>query len=448
MADTIESTTSRRSSRLYLAALVFCWLVFAFFTAVQFLRTDGAAADERTMKELDAVKLVPSQASANDWPQWRGPQRDGVSTETGLLTTWPEGGPKLLWQAPTGEGFSAPAIARGRVYSMVQDHDQEVVVCWDEATGREIWRRGYPAHFRQKFGNGPRGTPTIDGVMVYTMGATGVLTCLKDAGDQAEPVWQKKLLEEFGVRNLEWGLSASPLVENGLVYVNTGGQGGRALVAFDKKTGDVVWQTQDDGAANSSPVLVTIAGQSQVVFLSAEGLVAVTPDKGETLWRYPWHTDFDANTTTPLVVGDFVYVSTGYGKGCGMVKVENKDGKWSANLVYQNRNMRSHFTTCVRHQDHLYGFNDSTLTCMELRTGKVAWTQRGFDKGSLTMADGHLFVLGEYGNMAVAEATPAGYREKGQFRFSSKRCWTMPVIANGRLFLRDQERLACFDIKK
>jgi outer membrane protein assembly factor BamB len=445
MSTAGESTKFVRPSRLYLSTLVFFWGVFGFFTVWQFLRKDSSAADPERLEELAKIPLAPEKRSGNDWPQWRGLGRDGLSAETGLLTLWPEGGPRKLWEQPTGGGFSSVAVARGRVFSMFQDQDQEAVVCWDAETGRELWRYRYPALFRHKFGDGPRSTPTVDGDLVFTVGATGIMTCLNLSGAK---LWSKPLLEDFGAPNLEWGTSLSPLVDGNLVFVNPGGPGGNSLAALDKLTGAVRWQTLDDAASNSSPVLADSAGRRQLVFFTDRGLVAVTPDEGTFLWRYPWTTDFGANIATPIVAGDYVFLSSGYGKGCAMVKIEKTPQGLAPKLVYKNLKMKTHFSTCVCYQDHLYGFNDTTLTCMEFRTGKVTWTQRGFDKGSLTIADGHLFILGEFGTLAVAEATPEAFREQSRFQFSEKRCWTVLVIANGRLYVRDEQKLTCYDLKK
>ncbi len=285
MSTGSEFQTRTHPSRLYLGTLVFLWAVFGFFTLSQLLRKDSASADPEKLKELQHVALAPEKPSTSDWPQWRGPNRDGLSTDTGLLTTWPQGGPPKLWEVSAGPGFSSLAVAQGRVVTMFQDKDQEVVACWDEATGRELWRHGTPASFRHSFGDGPRSTPTIDDDRIYTVGATGNMACLKIKDGRV--VWTKPLLEEFGARNLEWGTSVCPLVDADLVYVDPGGPNGHGLVALDKFTGAVRWQALDDAASNSSPVLATIAGQRQLVFFTEKGLVAVTPDEGKLLCASP-----------------------------------------------------------------------------------------------------------------------------------------------------------------
>jgi outer membrane protein assembly factor BamB len=448
MSTSSEFTRKARPSPLYLTAIVLLWGVFGFFTACQFLSQDSSAQDPERLKELRTVSLAVSRQSSSDWPQWRGPNRDGLSTETGLLTIWPEYGPRKLWEQPTGKGFSCTAVAQGKVITMLQDGDQEAIVCWSAETGSELWRYRYPASFHNEFGDGPRATPTIDGDLVFTVGATGIMTCLKMTDQKPELLWTKTLLEEFGAKNLPWGIAMSPLVVGDLVYVNPGGPDGKSLVAFEKLTGKVRWQALDDIGSDSSPVLAECAGVKQIVFFTGTAIVAVTPDEGKLLWRYPWVTDYGANIATPIVWGDYVYLSSAYAMGCALLKIDKTDSGMTAKLVYKNRKMQNHFSSCVLYQDHVYGFNDVLLTCMEFKTGKVRWTERGFDKGALTIADGHLFILSEKGILAVADASFDKYHETSRFSFSEKRSWTVPVIANGRMYVRDEEKIACFELKK
>jgi outer membrane protein assembly factor BamB len=405
---------------------------------------------EATSQLNDAVRLAERPLLANprgDWPQWRGPNRDGLSTETGLRTDWPKEGPKVLWEAPLGGGYGCPAVVGKRVVTLTQERDDEAVVCRDTETGRELWQLRYPCKYLNDFGPGPRATPTVDGDFVYTVGATGILHCLKlETGDK---VWRHNLLEEFHAPNLRWGVSFSPLVEGDLLLTMPGGPGGDSLAAFHKKTGELVWKTGSDPAGYGSPVACTAAGVRQVLFFTGTGLVSVAPDSGKVYWSFPWETSFGCNVATPIVRGDYVFLSSGYGKGCALLKVEAKDGgALGARAVYETNQMCNHFASSVLYMDHLYGFNESTLTCMEFRTGQVVWTERGFKKGSLLIADGHLIILGENGRLALAEATPAGYREKAAFRPFRTKCWTVPVLAQGRLYIRDEERLLCLDVKK
>jgi outer membrane protein assembly factor BamB len=420
--------------------------------AMQFVR-DPAYSNQAQIEALKKLNLPQSKAATTDWPQWRGPNRDGVSAETGLLKSWPADlltGPRKLWEAKTGSGFSSVAVADGRAYTMFQDGNSEAVVCWDAETGKELWRFRYPARYTNRFGSGPRSTPTVDGDRVYTVGGEGKMHCLKarPATPTGEAVWSKDLLADFGAQNLEWGVSFSPLVEGDLVFVNPGGPDGNSIAALNKYDGKVKWKALDDQAGYSSPVAATIAGKRQVVFFTAEGPLGVAPDDGTLYWRYRWRTSHGVNAATPIVVGDYVFVSSGYNRGCVLLKVEADGDAMSAEGVYRHRDMANHFSSSVRYRDHLYGFNDTALTCLDFRTGERQWEHDGFRKGSLTVADGRLIILGEEGTLALAEATPEAYRQVSSLKFSDAQCWTVPVVANGRLYVRDQARLVCVDLRQ
>ncbi len=397
-------------------------------------------------------------ATGADWPQWRGPNHDGVSPETNLLATWPDEGPKVLWQHEAGLGYSGVAIANGRAVTMVQDGADEAVVCWDAASGTELWRFKYPAHFvHRQFGDGPRATPAIAGERVYTVGGTGVMHCLKlmPSSTAGEAVWRKDLLTEFDAPQLEWGISFSPLVENGRVYVMPGGPGGNALAALDSGSGSIVWKSFDDGASYSSPVAADLAGRRQIVVLLAERLVGVAPTSGELLWEFPWpagpaHTP--SAIVTPLVIhrtsGDYVFIAGGYDKGCALLKIEADGERCKATQVYRNLNMRSVFSSPVCLGDFVYGFDDVNFVCLDVRNGKRQWKEFGFDKGSLIAADGRLIVLGAEGTLALVAAEPKAYRELSRFQHADERCWTVPSLADGRLYVRNRKTLVCYDVKK
>jgi outer membrane protein assembly factor BamB len=403
------------------------------------------------MQQLGLATLPEHAASTTDWPQWRGPNRDGISSATDLLASWPEDllTRRKVWERPAGGGFSALAVAGGRAYTLVQDGDDEAVVCWDAETGQERWRFRYPCRYVNNMGSGPRSTPTVDGDLVFTVGATGLMHCLKTnpASAGGEVVWRRDLLKDFGAPNLQWGVSFSPLVQGQRVFVNPGGPDGNSVAALDRLTGKTVWHALNDRAGYSSPVAATLAGKPQVVFFTGEGAVGVSPADGTLYWRYPWHTSYDVNAATPLVVGDYVFLTSGYDKGCGLLQVENEGSGQTASPVYQHRKMRGQFSSPVRYKDCIYGFDDTFLKCLDLRTGKELWRQRGFDKGSLLIAGGRLILLGEYGRLALAEATPDGYRELSAVQFSEQKCWTVPALANGRLYLRDPARVVCLDLR-
>ena len=405
-------------------------------------------SDGALLEKLVAAKLPTAPAEAAlDWPQWRGPRRDGVSSETGLASRWPASGPDLIWKVKTGEGYSAPSIAAGRLFLLVQDGDHEAVVCWDADKGTEHWRHRYPAHFsNRESGVGPHASPTIDGDRVYTVGATGMLFCLA-VGD-GKVIWAHDLLNEFKVANQEYGVSFSPLIEGDLVITVPGGVGGNSIVAFDKKDGHLVWKTLNDRAGYSSPVAATIAGKRQIVMLTAEAVHGVSTEDGKPYWKYPWPLFKDCNVATPLVVGDYVFLSSGYSKGCALLEISTGgNGAMEARPVYEHNRMRNWFSCSVLYRDHLYGFDEAFLVCMEFRTGKVLWKKRGYGRGSLMAADGHLIIMGEHGQLVLAEANPERFVEQSSCKILNDKTWTTPVLANGKLYVRDEEQLLCLKVK-
>lgn len=434
--------------RLQLVAMIVLGLVFAGLTVYHLVFKDESLVDARRLAALRDQELGKKLPSSGDWPQWRGPNRDGIATAKETLMTWGESGPLRLWEQPVGKGYGTVAVAGGRVYLLMQDGGNESCVCWDARTGTELWRFSYAADYRNAYGDGPRATPSVDGDRVYTVGATGIMHCLKThpAAPHGEQVWRHDLLDEFGAANLQWGVSFSPLVAGDLVYANPGGRGGNSMAAFDKRTGKKRWTAGDDQAGYSSPVLATIAGRPQIVFFTAAGLVGLTPDKGEILWRFPWETSYGANVATPIVAGDYIFISSGYNRGCAVVHIESAGNDLVANRVYENKNMRNHFSSSVLYRDHIYGFNETLLTCLEFRTGKVLWKQRGFDKGSLLIADGRLVILGEDGKLGLAAATPDAFRAQASFQVANGRCWSVPALASGLLYVRGENKLMCFDL--
>jgi outer membrane protein assembly factor BamB len=412
--------------------------------------------DHSLTEELaSAVFLDDEPAPAEvGWPQWRGPNRDGVAHDPDLLTTWPRSGPRQMWRVKGGGGYSSFAVQDGRAYTMLQDGAKEVVVCLSAEDGKDVWRHAYESGREPQF-PGPRATPTLDEGRLYTVGATGGMYCFDAASGRV--LWQHDLKAEFQAAFGQWGAASSPLVEGRLVLANPGGPGGNSVVAFDKVSGERVWSALDDPPAYSSPIAFTLAGVRQVVFFTTRGVVGLSAGDGKELWRYPWETEFNVNAATPLAfrarvgqqVFDYVFISSGYGKGCALLKVSPSGaGQFKVELVYEGNQLRSHFATPVRHGAYVYGFDNSMLVCLDLRTGEVCWKQRGFDKGSLLCVDDYLLVLGEDGLLALAEADPTEYREQARARPFSGRSWTLPALAGGRLFLRNESELLCLDLRK
>ncbi|MFN2416952.1 MAG: PQQ-binding-like beta-propeller repeat protein [Pyrinomonadaceae bacterium] len=380
-----------------------------------------------------------------EWPQWRGPNRDGLSKETGLLKQWPETGPQLAWKATgAGRGYSSLSASKGRLYTMGLRGEREFVVAFDFKTGKEVWATPHGSAFRNDRGDGPRGTPTVDGDRVYALGGSGDLSALDAATGKV--VWTMNVLQKFGGSNITWGISESPLVVGAKLLVNPGGPGA-SVVALNKRDGSLVWKSQSDRAGYSSGIPVTVGGKTQVVFFTHSRGLGLDLETGALLWDYPKAANQTANAATPVVRGNRVWISSDYGNGGGLVEIK-ADGK-SASEVYFTREMRNHHSSSVLIGDHLYGFSGGILTAMKFDTGEVAWKDRSVGKGSLVYADGLLYLLSENGVVGLAEATPEGYREKGRFRIpqDSLPTWAHPIVAGGHLFLRDQDTIYAYDLR-
>lgn len=396
---------------------------------------------------LAFVLGLTAAASAADWPNWLGPHRNGSSPETGLLTTWPTEGPKVLWTAKGGDGYSSIAVAGGRAITLVQRGGKEVVLALDAVKGTELWQTPIATAYKNMYGNGPRSTPTIEGDVVYVTGVTGALACLgvKDG----TILWQHDLLKEFGGKNISWGLSASPTVEGQHVLAVPGGKGA-GVAAFDKKTGKLAWKLGDDKPGYATPLGVNVGGSRQLIFFTASGLLSVSPE-GKELWRVPWHTGYDCNICTPVVLGDKLFVTSGEEVGCALFKLK-ADGP--PDVVWESKGadsaMLNYWANSVIHEGHLYGFSGEfskriDLRCVDLATGKVKWSQDGFGKGSVTLADGHLFITTKKGDLVLVRATPERFDEKSRVAMLGENR-TVGTIAHKRLYLRDKEKILCLDI--
>lgn len=406
-----------------------------------------------------ALLAITAALGAADWPQFLGPNRNGASAETGLLTTWPAEGPKVLWKVDGGVGYSGIAVAGGKAYTMANRGDDELTLALDTASGKELWKTRTGPAYQNDQGSGPRSTPTVEGKRVYVQSASGPLVCLDS--ENGKILWQHDLLKEFGGKNIEWGLSASPAIAGDLVLAEPGATGA-GVAAFSKESGKLAWKTGDDKASYASPVLINAGGKSQAVFFTATGLLAVQPDSGKEIWRVNWHTDYDCNIATPLVIGDQLFVSSGEKVGCALLKV----GTAKPTAVWESKGagsvMITYWANAVVHDKHLYGlageYNvNMDLRCVNLADGKQAWTQPKFGKANVTLADGHLFITTTYkvpsganwaGDLVLVSATSKGFEEKSRVKklLSNDRFATAPTIADKKLYLRDSKSIFCLDI--
>jgi len=390
---------------------------------------------------------------ADDWPAWRGPNRDGLCQEKGLLKQWPSEGPKLLWKATgLGIGYGGPAIVGNVLYIMGGRDDKEWVMALDVSRGgREIWASsigpvrndggGYP---------GPRSTPTIDGNRLYTLGIAGDLVCM-DIRD-GRILWHRDLVKDFGGAIPQWGYAESVLVDGPWVVCTPGGAK-NTIVALNKKNGKLVWGSPvGDPAEYASVIKIMIGNSKQYVNLTKKGVIGVAAKNGKFLWRYDAPASRVANCTTCVWLGKTVFATSGYGTGGGVAWIQPSAGGFTAKELYFTKKMKNHHGGVVLVDRFLYGCsNPSILTCLDYKTGDVKWTDRSSGKGSLLWAEGLLYCRSEKGPISLVEATPDGFRLKGRFDQpdrSNKKSWPHPVIANGVLYIRDQGVLLAYDVRE
>jgi outer membrane protein assembly factor BamB len=386
-----------------------------------------------------------------DWPQFLGPERNNTSAETGLALKWPKEGPRVLWDREVGDGFSGPVIASDRLILFHRVGDQEVVECLDAATGKQHWKYAYDTRYRDDFGkgDGPRSTPLLAGSRVFTLGAEGRLHCLEL--ETGKKVWQRSLSTEYQVEKGFFGVATSPILEGDAVIVNVGGKDA-GIVAFHKDTGKEVWKATDHEASYASPVAATLDGTRHVFFFTRDGLVSLDPASGAVRFSERWRSRMNAsvNAATPVVVDGHVFLSACYGTGAVLFKVR-KDGVeavWKSDRVLSN-----HYDTSVYHKGYLYGMDGRQETgaefrCVEAKSGKVRWAVENFGCGSVVLADGHLIVLSERGDLLCVEANSDAYKERARATVLGKSCRAAIALANGRLYARDGRKLVCWDLKK
>jgi outer membrane protein assembly factor BamB len=378
---------------------------------------------------------------AVDWPQWRGVNRDGISSEKISPTSWGKDGPKEIWRKEVGTGVSSVVVRGGRLYTMGNKGGTDVVACLDASTGAEIWRHTYPQGLEaRQFEGGPAGTPTVDGDRVYTLSHAGDLFCL--SATSGKVLWSKNLLRDFGGIRQKWGYSASPLVDGNLVILDAGGPSA-STVALDKNTGVVKWKAGSDGAGYSSPVAFDLAGTRCIAIFKADALVGLNAANGQELWRFPWQTSYDVNAPTPIVSGNKIFVTSGYGTGCALIQVS--PGKVTE--IWRNKNMRSQLASPVLIQGSLYGIDGNVgageLRCLDFGNGQIKWRQN-VGGGTLIAAGGYLLALSERGELVVAEASSTNYREVARAQVLGGHSWVAPAVADGKIYCKNnQGTLVC-----
>jgi outer membrane protein assembly factor BamB len=392
--------------------------------------------------------LAGDRTLAIDWPQWQGPDRSGVSREIGLSRQWPPEGPPLSWSISTlGAGYGSIAVKDGRIFVQGSNGRQSIVYVVSQADGKGLWSKALGSAGSNDRGSGPRSTPTVDGDRVYVLTENGDLAGLRAADGTS--MWQRNILRDFGGRNLQWLLSESPLVDGNNVIVTPGGTGA-GMVALDKMTGATVWTSRElsDEAGYASVVAADVQGVRTLMTLTADGGVGVRASDGKLMWRYRPVANRTANITTPVFADNKVFYTSSYGTGGALLGLAAQNGEVKAQEIYFTREMQNHHGGVVLVNGFLYGFHNSILTCLEFATGKMMWRDRSVGKGSLTYADGRLYLFSEDNTVGLVEATPVGYRERGRFRVRDQGfpSWAHPVVSGGRLYIRNQRTLSSYNV--
>jgi outer membrane protein assembly factor BamB len=383
-----------------------------------------------------ALALLLAASASADWLEYRGPTQNGIAAEK-LTGTLPAA-PKVLWKTRVGLGTAAVTVNGDRAFTMGNtDQKNDTVVCLDVRTGKVAWKHEFPlAPDPNMFEGGPRSTPTIDGNVVYTLSHQGDLWAL-NAGT-GKPIWYKHLQKDFGGRRPGWGYAGSPTIEGNLVLIDSGGEGSSTL-ALNKTTGALVWKSGSDKAGYASVVVADLGGKRTVLVFKSDALVGLDLKDGREQWRTAWKTDYGVNAATPIVIGDSVLITSGYGTGAALLEI----GSGGVTQKWRNKSLRSHFNSPVVHQGHVYGIDGNAgggnLVCLELATGNVKWTEKSVKGGSLILADSKLICLTEKGELVICEATPGGFKASLRAPVLDKRCWVQPTLSGGRLFVKNND---------
>lgn len=396
-----------------------------------------------TVLTLSATICASTAAFSADWPGFRGPQANGIAPDTGINKSWGTKAPKLLWKVPlSDDGYAGPSVAGGKVFIIDHQEKNDIVRAFDFSTGKEVWKFSYADTDKANYGFA-RSTPVIDQGKVFTLSRLGMLYCL-DA-KTGKSVWSKDIVKEYGGKRPQWDYAVSPLVDKNKLIILPGGPDA-AIAALDKRTGKTLWTgggSETPGYA--TPVLATITGIPQYVFFTADNLVGADASTGKKLWSYEWKTSYGVNATAPIVIGDSVFITTGYNHGCALVDITASGAK----TKWQNKEMQAQFSSPILVNGFIYGTGDpGYLMCLDAQTGKSLWKQEGFEKGAIVVADGTIIAAnGAEGDIVMVNLASDAYKELGRINPLGGQTWTAPIIADGKLIVRNKSSLACLSLK-
>lgn len=394
---------------------------------------------------LVILGTIAPASFATDWPQLRGPDRNGISAETNLLNEWPASGPTPLWRTRVGVGFSSITIHDGKLFTAGYQNGNDVVFCLDAETGEEIWTFEYPAEiYNKQHEGGPASTPTTDGVYVYICSRDARFFCLDvETGEQ---VWMNDLKESSGAEIPIWAFSGSPYIEGDHVFIDVG-----PTVAFDRKTGEIAWTSKPYPAGYSSPIAVDMHGKRVLISFPGNGAALLDIATGEELGFFTWETAYSVNSCIPIIQDDLVYISSEYGQGAALFRV---DEDFSTESLWEHKDFNNHFNASILLDGYLYGYHghygraDGSFRCVEFETGELQWVDESINRGSVLLADGKLFILSGNGEMVLANPSPEAFTPVSRFQALGGKCWTEPAIADGKIFVRNNNRgdLVCFSL--
>ncbi len=394
------------------------------------------------MRILTAAALLTAVTlHAADWPNFLGPNRNSISTETSLNKNWSAQPPRELWRVPMSDnGYAGPSVANGKVFIINHEGDKDIVRALDLKTGKDIWTHTYADQSKPNHGFA-RATPTVENGKVYTVSRFGIVNCLDEK--TGKPLWTKDVVKEFKGLPPRWEMAWSPFIDGDKLIVIPGGDGA-AVAALNKNTGAAIWKGGgSDKPGYATPDAATLNGVKQYLVFTACNLIGVEAATGKLLWQLPWRTDWDVNAATPLVIGDKIFITSNYKHGCALVSVAgNKPA-----IVWESKELQCHFNSPILYDNHIYGISNE-LACLDPQTGKALWKQPGFEKGGLVIADGVIIAVdGKAGDVVMAEASPRAYRELGRIKPLGAQSWTAPIVADGKLIIRNKNTLACLALK-